>query len=87
MLLALKKNITEKIINKKGHYCLSVKNNHKSLYTDIDEYFKFALEDKEEFSKLKYSSSINKEHGRIEKRERYVVKTLILYMIKIVGKI
>ena len=70
--IGTQKNIVEKIVKKKGHYCLSVKSNQKSLFNDIDEYFKFALEDKEELSKLKFSSSINKDHGRIEKRECYV---------------
>lgn len=74
--IGTQKNIVEKIVNKKAHYCLSVKNNQKSLFTDIDEYFKFALEDKEELSKLKYSSSINKDHGRIEKRECYVCNNI-----------
>ena len=74
--IGTQKNIVEKIVNKKAHYCLSVKSNQKSLFTDIDEYFKFALEDKEELSKLKYSSSINKNHGRIEKRECYVCNNI-----------
>lgn len=71
------KNIVDKIVNdKKAHYCLSVKTNQKSLFTDIDEYFKFALDDKDELSKLKYSSSTNKDHGRIEKRECYVCNNI-----------
>lgn len=74
--IGTQKNIVEKIVNKKAHYCPSVKSNQKSLFTDIDEYFKFALEDKEESSKLKYSSSINKDHGRIEKRECYVCNNI-----------
>lgn len=74
--IGTQKNIVEKIVNKKAHYCLSVKSNQKSLFTDINEYFKFALEDKEELSKLKYSSSINKDHGRIEKRECYVCNNI-----------
>lgn len=71
--IGTQKNIVDKIVNEKNaHYCLSVKNNQKSLFRDIDEYFKFALNDKFELSKLKVSSSTNKEHGRIEKRECFV---------------
>ena len=71
--IGTQKNIVDKIVNeKKAHYCLSVKNNQKSLFYDIDEYFKFALNDKIELSKLKYHSSSNKEHGRIEKRECFI---------------
>lgn len=71
--IGTQKDIVKKIVNeKKAHYCLSVKNNQKSLFYDIDEYFKFALNDKTELSKLKYHSSSNKDHGRIEKRECFV---------------
>lgn len=71
--IGTQKDIVRKIVNeKKAHYCLSVKNNQKSLFYDIDEYFKFALNNKTEISKLKYHSSSNKDHGRIEKRECFV---------------
>lgn len=71
--IGTQKTIIDKIVNeKKAHYCLSVKNNQKNLFYDIDEYFKFALSDKLELSKLKYHSSSNKDHGRIEKRECFV---------------
>lgn len=71
--IGTQKNIVNKIVNdKKAHYCLSVKSNQKSLFYDIDEYFKFALNDKHELSKLSFYSSSNKDHGRIEKRECYV---------------
>lgn len=71
--IGTQKTIVNKIVNeKKAHYCLSVKTNHKSLFYDIDEYFKFALNDKYELSKLSFYSSSNKDHGRIEKRECYV---------------
>lgn len=71
--IGTQKTIVNKIVNEKNaHYCLSVKSNHKSLFYDIDEYFKFALNDKYELSKLSFYSSSNKDHGRIEKRECYV---------------
>lgn len=71
--IGTQKTIVNKIVNeKKAHYCLSVKSNHKSLFYDIDEYFKFALNDKYELSKLSFYSSSNKDHGRIEKKECYV---------------
>jgi len=71
--IGTQKSIVNKIFNeKKAHYCLSVKSNHKPLFFDIDEYFKFALDDKYELSKLNFYSSSNKEHRRIEKRECYV---------------
>ena len=70
--IGTQKNIVNKIVNEKeAHYCFSVKSNQKNLFYDIDEYFKFALNDKHELSKLSFYSSSNKEHGRIEKRECY----------------
>lgn len=71
------KNIVEKIVNKKkANYCLPVKKNQKTLFWDIDEYFKFALEDKKESKKLNFYQEINKEHGRIERRKCYISKEI-----------
>lgn len=64
--------IVDKIIEKGGHYCLSVKENQHSLYKDIDEYFNFSINDKEEKEKMTYYETIEKGHGRIEKRKYYV---------------
>ena len=75
--IGTQKDIVSKIVNDKhAHYCLSVKNNQKSLFFDISEYFKFALNDKDELLKLSVSSSFNKDHGRIEKRECYVCNNI-----------
>lgn len=70
--IGTQKNIIDKIVCKKAHYCLAVKSNQKNLFTDISEYFNFALNNKDELSKISFHSSTNKEHGRIEKRECYV---------------
>lgn len=75
--IGTQKDIVDKIVNeKKAHYCLSVKNNQKSLFYDIDEYFKFALNNKIEFKTLKSHVTLNKEHGRIERRECYVCNNI-----------
>lgn len=85
--IGTQKTIVNKIVNEKNaHYCLSVKSNHKSLFYDIDEYFKFALNDKYELSKLSFYSSSNKDHGRIEKRECYVCND-VSFRIKMYGLI
>ena len=65
--------IAKKIVEKEGHYCLSVKENQSNVYKDIDEYFRFAENDEEENAKIKRYSTICGEHGRIEKRKYYVV--------------
>jgi predicted transposase YbfD/YdcC len=65
-------NIVDKIIEKEGHYCLSIKQNHKSIFEDINDYFQFALEDKEELATLKSFKENDFGHGRYERREVYV---------------
>jgi len=70
--IGCQKAIVKKIVEKEGHYCIALKNNQKSLYYDVDEYFKFALSDKMEKQTLSKASMVEKGHGRIEKREAYV---------------
>lgn len=65
--------IVDKIIKKEGHYCLAVKGNQKELYREIKEYFDYLLADKYESRKLEKYVEQDKGHGRIEKRESYVV--------------
>jgi len=64
--------IVKKIVEKEGHYCLSVKENQSNLYKDIDEYFRFALNDILESPNISYHITKSFGHGRIEKRKYYV---------------
>jgi predicted transposase YbfD/YdcC len=80
--IGTQKEIVNKIVSKKGHYCLNVKNNQKSLFWDIDEYFKFALEHEKEVLKLKYYETKTYDHGRIETREYYIVDDLYFLTTK-----
>jgi predicted transposase YbfD/YdcC len=64
--------IVKKIVEKEGHYCLSVKENQSNLYRDIDEYFRFALTDRLESKNISYHITKSYGHGRIEKRKYYV---------------
>lgn len=68
--------IVDKIIDKKGHYCLSVKENQKSLYRDIKEYFDFAIQDKDELRKISKSSVREKSRDRIERRVSYITSNI-----------
>lgn len=71
--MGTQKEIVKKIVKgKKGHYCLALKKNQGTLHWDVDEYFKFALEDKKTRKQLKAAKNFNKEHGRIEERKCYV---------------
>ena len=64
--------IVKKIVEKEGHYCLSVKENQSNLYKDIHEYFRFAFNDKIESENISYHITRSYGHGRIEKRKYYV---------------
>ena len=64
--------IVKKIVEREGHYCLSVKENQSNLYKDIDEYFRFALNDRIESKNISYHITKSYGHGRIEKRKYYV---------------
>lgn len=70
--IGCQKNIAKQIIDKNAHYCLCVKNNQKILYTEIKEYFDFALNNKEELKDIYQYCETNKDHGRIERREHFV---------------
>ena len=70
--IGCQKNILDKIVEKDGHYCVAVKTNQTALYTDIDEYLKYALNSKIERKTLLTSKQFDKGHGRIERREAYL---------------
>ena len=70
--IGCQKDILNKIVEKEGHYCVAVKSNQTTLYTEIDEYFKFALQNKIERKSLLSSKQYDKGHGRIERREAYL---------------
>ncbi len=63
-------DIAEKIRKEKGHYVLAVKENHKTLYHDIKDYFE-GLEqgDIRELPDDVWKTEEERKHGRIEQRE------------------
>ena len=71
--MGCQKEIAKKIVEKKGHYCFAVKENKKNFYSDIKDYFEFALNDNLEKEKLISYVTTDKDHGRIERREHYIV--------------
>lgn len=74
--IGTQKEIIDKIIDKGGNYCLSVKENQKTLFEDIDNYFNAYINDKDELQKIRTYKTIEKDHGRIEKREYYISDNL-----------
>lgn len=64
--------IAEKIISKKADYVLSVKSNQPRMYEDISVFV--SEENKNDFAEVEhgYARTVDKGHGRIEKREYYL---------------
>lgn len=65
--IGTQKEIVEKIITKKGHYCLSVKKNQRLLFDDINTYYQDAISNSDELKKMTTYETIDQGHGRIEK--------------------
>lgn len=90
--IGCQKEIAKQIVEQKGHYCLAVKTNQAILYREIKEYFDYA--EKEEKELLDTYQTIEKNHGRIEKR-KYLISTDIGYLtgkekwknLKSIGKV
>ena len=70
--MGTQKDIVSKIVDKKGHYCLALKENQKTFCNEITEYLDFAIEDNEEKNNISYFETTEKDHGRIETRKYYV---------------
>lgn len=68
--IGCQKQITEQIIDQKGHYCLAVNTNQAILYEEIKDYFSYS--EKEEPENLITYEMIEKNHGRIEKRKYWI---------------
>lgn len=69
--IGTQEKIINKIVDKKGNYCLKVKRNQKTLLDDIKTFFD--LEDKENDLEIAYyETEYEKNHGRIEKRKYYL---------------
>jgi len=71
--MGCQKEIAKKIVEKDGHYCFAVKENKKNFYVDIKDYFSFVLNDNLEKKNLITYTTTDKDHGRIERREHYIV--------------
>ena len=68
--MSCQKKIVEKIIDKKADYTIGLKQNQPTLYKDAEDYFK-------EFSvDIPSKTTIEKGHGRIEKREYQLLTDL-----------
>ena len=68
--MSCQKKIVEKIIDKKADYTIGLKQNQPALYKDTEDYFKAFSAD------IPSKPTIEKGHGRIEKREYQLLTDL-----------
>lgn len=71
--MGCQKEIANKIIDKKGDYILALKQNQGSLYDDVSQYFTGQNDFKD---KIERANTIEKNGGRIEGRECYLLKDI-----------
>lgn len=69
--MGTQKKIAEKIRKKKGDYVLALKGNHETFHREVEEYMKDALENNFKDILVSKKTTLEKGHGRIEKREYY----------------
>jgi predicted transposase YbfD/YdcC len=67
--MGTQKAIAKQIIDKKADYVLALKGNQESLHEDIKLYFEKTSEKELTEAPFDYHKTLNKDHGRIEKRE------------------
>ncbi len=68
--------ITKKIREKNADYILALKNNQLNLYDDVKMFIDEYCMDSEAKSKNSYAYTIDNSHGRLKKRECFVVMIL-----------
>lgn len=78
--MSCQKKIVEKIIEKNADYTIGLKKNQPALYKDTEDYFN-------EFSaEIPLKTTLDKGHGRIEKREYQLLTDLSWLSRKAIGK-
>lgn len=66
--MGCQKDIASMIIEKKANYVLALKGNHGSLHDDVKTYFEDAIKSNFKDYKCDIFKTLEKDHGRIEKR-------------------
>lgn len=69
-------SIVDKIVEKKGNYVLAVKGNKGELYEAIQDYFDDKTQEEIRAKEELYFSNIEKNHGKIEKREYFLINKI-----------
>lgn len=74
--MSCQREITKKITEGEGNYVLSLKENQPTLYEYAETYFKDALEHPQWYPEMTSCETVDKGHGRIEKRTYYLSSDL-----------
>lgn len=74
--MGTQKDITQKITDKGGDYVLSLKANHPILYNETQEFFEKCVANNFDGVNYKHAKSEEKSHGRLEKRDYYLVSNI-----------
>lgn len=70
--MSCQREIARKITDGKGDYVLSLKENQPTLYEYAETYFKDAMEHPQWYPEMTACETLDKGHGRIEKRTYYL---------------
>ena len=91
--MGCQKEIASKIIKKKADYLLTVKKNQDNLYNTIETIF-MSVESGTFPLEISEKETVNKSHGRIEKRHYSIIKDIELFSsmgewegLKCIGKV
>lgn len=75
--MGTQKDIAEKIIGGKANYVLALKDNHPTLCEEVKDYFAAVLgEDALLYPEVQMETTLEKGHGRIEKRYYYLTEDI-----------
>ena len=76
--MGCQKKIAEKIVEKDADYLFSLKGNQEKIHEDVKDFFNHELDEKycERYKIQSLSCEIEKNHGRIEKRNYYLCTNL-----------
>lgn len=70
--MGCQKNIAKKVIDEEADYVFGLKGNQSSMHEDVKLYFKEIIDDRSSATDESYLKTMDKGHGRIEKRQYYL---------------
>uniref|UniRef100_S0DG07 Putative transposase n=1 Tax=termite gut metagenome TaxID=433724 RepID=S0DG07_9ZZZZ len=74
--MGCQKDIARRIVDAGAGYVLALKENHPTLYDDVQVYFETALAEKSLYKDVAADITLEKGHGRIEKRSYYLTSEI-----------